>query len=256
MSEASADTKVSNEDLAVFYRIISEDLAVLTLLHDKEPTAELLQSLRTENFPSVLGFKLIYETGSQAMTLLQSALQAMPERMDIALLDSLAADYANIYLNYGIQVSPEESVWVDEENLACQDSMFQVRNWYEQYGLEAENWRVRPDDHLVLQLQFLSHLFSSGKNLEDLRNIAQFMDEHILRWIMPFAERVAGRCDTAYFAGLAMLTGCYCEELRDLISKLLDEPRPSTEEIEERMKPRHEVEEVPIKFMPGTGPAV
>ena len=32
------------------------------------------------------------------------------------------------------------------------------------------------------------------------------MDEHLLRWLPSFAQRVAVRCDTAYFAALALLT--------------------------------------------------
>ena len=73
---------------------------------------------------------------------------------------------------------------------------------------------------------------------------------------MSFAQRVASRCDTAYFAAAALLTGAYCEELRDLLAEVLDEPRPSVEEIDERMKPRHQTEAVPVSFMPGIGPAV
>ncbi len=120
----------------------------------------------------------------------------------------------------------------------------------------AKNWRLTPDDHLVLQLQFLSHLFNTQVNLEGLESIARFMDEHLLRWLMSFAERVALRCDTAYFAGVAMLTASYCEELRDLLAKVLDRPRPSAEEIEQRLNPVTKPEPVPVKFMPGIGPSV
>ena len=236
--------------------VIAEDVAMLMSLHDHEPSGNLLKVLREHHFPTGLGLKLMSDDGLQAIDLMQRALESLPEDIHESTLNDLAADYANIYLNYGIQVSPEESVWIDEENLACQDSMFQVRNWYEEFGLQAENWRIRPDDHLVLQLQFLSHLFKDNSDLLHLKKIAQFLDEHLLRWITRFAERTAARCNTAYFAGVAMLTACYLEELRDLLAKLLDEPRPSAEEIEDRMKPRHEVEEVPVKFMPGIGPAV
>lgn len=244
------------EALKTFSQVVADDLAMLTSLHDKEPDDLLLQALREEGFPQGLGLRLIGEGGSQALDLMKRALAALPEEIDESVLNELAADYANIYLNYGIHVSPEESVWIDEENLTCQDSMFQVRAWYEQYGLVAENWRIRPDDHLVLQLQFLAHLFSVVQTETDLDQAARFMDEHLLRWLSSFSERVAGRCDTPYFAGVALLTGTYCEELRDLLATILDESRPSPEEIEERMKPSRRPEEVPVSFMPGMGPVV
>ena len=239
-----------------FCQAVAEDLSALAVLHHEEPAAELLNALRQEGFPEGLGLQLQGEQGIQAADLMTRALSVLPEQLDQDILNELAADYASIYLNHGLQASPEESVWVDEENLAYQDSMFQVRDWYAKYGLGVEDWRIRPDDHLVLQLQFIAHLLSSEVSDTRLKEVAQFMDEHLLRWAMQFAERVAARCATPYFAGVCMLTASYCEELRDLIAEILDEPRPTAEEIEERMKPRHEPEPVPVKFMPGMGPAV
>jgi TorA maturation chaperone TorD len=48
-----------------------------------------------------------------------------------------------------------------------------------------------------------------------------------LRWIEEFAERVADRCSTRFYAGLALLTAAYLDELRDLLARLLDQPRPA-----------------------------
>lgn len=235
---------------------VATDLAMLATLHDKEPDARLLNALRKADFPHGLGLTLVGKSGLQSVDFMQRVVANLPTAFDSDTLNELAADYAGIYLNYAIHASAEESVWIDEENLACQGSMFQVRSWYEQYGLGVENWRLRPDDHLVLQLQFLSHLFAHTPTLAGLQEAARFMDEHLLRWLMSFAERVAARCSTAYFAAVAMLTGAYCEELRDLLAGVLAEPRPSADEIEARMKPRRQAEAVPVSFMPGMGPAV
>jgi len=58
----------------------------------------------------------------------------------------------------------------------------------------------------------------------------------VLRWLPLFSNRVAHRCATSFFAGIATLTAAYCEELRDLMAELLEEPRPTEEEVEQRMK--------------------
>ncbi len=255
-AETQHQPSLPSDSVQTFCDFIATDLAMLAALHDREPDAPFLQSLREAEFPNGLGLTLIGETGLQSMELMQRVVADLPESFDEARLNELAADYANIYLNYGIHASPEESVWIDDENLACQDSMFQVRSWYEQSGLSAENWRIRPDDHLVLQLQFLNHVFTHRQTVAGMQGAARFMDEHLLRWLMPFAERVASRCETAYFAAVAMLTAAYCDELRDLLSNILAEPRPTTEEIDERMRPRRQAEAVPVSFMPGMGPAV
>ncbi len=250
-------TPTQAETLRLFREHVAEDLELLAALHDREPDATILEGLRKLDFPGDLGLHLTSEKGLQAHQLMSQALAALPDHPEIQDLDELAADYANIYLNHGIQASPEESVWLDDDHLICQDSMFQVRSWMERYGLQAENWRIRPDDHLVYQLKFIAHLLS--REDEPLETTGRFMDEHLLRWIEDFAQRVVQRCDTPYFAGLALLTDAYCNELRDLIADITGQARPLPEEIEERMNDKavnQQPEEVPQAYVPGMGPAV
>jgi len=245
-----------SSQLSRFFNIVAEDLRMLSALHTREPDADLIRVLRDEQFPQGLGLKLTSELGRQACGVVADALKMLPDTPGQKVLDELAADYAGIYLNHRIQASAEESVWIDEENLTYQETMFQVREWYTRYGKSVPNWRIRPDDHLVFELEFIGLLLSAEVDRERLRETGRFMDEHLLRWLMDFAERVAARCDTPYFASIAMLTGVYCEELRDLIADVLDEPRPSKEEMDERMKPVRTAESVPVAFVPGIGPAV
>jgi TorA maturation chaperone TorD len=251
-------TPEQKQTLRLFREYAAEDLELLAALHDREPDAGILKGLNQLDFPWDLGLHLESEQGIHALQLMSQALTALPNPPDQNDLDELAADYASIYLNHNIQASPEESVWLDEDHLICQDSMFQVRNWLEKYGLQAENWRMRPDDHLVYQLKFIAHLLRRNDDL--LEKTACFMDEHLLRWIGDFSQRVLQRGATPYFAGLAMLTASYCEELRDLIALITAQPRPAPEDIEERMNSRTvtatRTNDQPPSYMPGIGPAV
>jgi len=233
---AATGATASSDPLATFSLAVAEDLSMLAALHDAEPNAALVEGLRKNDLTECFGLKLEGSEGHQALELMRQALQILPHRLDDAALNELAVDYASIYLNHGIQASPEESVWIDDDHLICQESMFQVREWYQRYGLAVPDWRKRPDDHLVTQLQFLSHLFSSNLPDTPLRDAARFMDDHLLRWLSLFSSRVAQRCATPFFAGAATLTAAYCEELRDLLAVLLEEPRPTTEEIDARMQ--------------------
>ncbi len=243
--------------LSTFRMRVAEDLNMLATLHDREPDTALLQELKKIDFPFCLTIIPKTGPGAEAMSLLQESLAKFSGDVDENTLDNLAADYASIYLNHNISASPEESVWIDEDSLVCQQSMFDVRSWYEAYGLEIPNWRQRPDDHLVYELQFISRLLDKDESLATLEQTATFMDEHLLRWLGNFGERVLGRCDTQYFAGVAALTAAYCEELRDILAEILSQPRASREEIEERIKPKQaQAEDTPVQFMPGMGPAV
>ncbi len=233
---------------------IGDDLHILAALHDRELGEELLSYLRQSGFPATLGLSNGSDRLREAAALFSEAIAGIGETPSARVLDELSADYAAIYLNHAYQVSPCESVWVDPEGLALQDATFQTRGWYRRFGLAVENWRVRSDDHLVAQLHFVGTLFHRPAEA-NLAEIARFMDEHLLRWLSSFACKVAQRCETQFYAGAALLTSAYCEDVRDFLAEIVGESRPSSEEIEKRMQPGQEIKAVPMVFHPGNGPS-
>lgn len=224
--------------LAHFRQGVAEDLQELAWLQDRELSYALVEELKQVNFPDNLGLSLQSSPSQEALDFMRKAVADLPVPIEKKGLDELAVDFASIYLNNNLHASPYESVWLTDEGLTRQEPMFQVRRWYEKYNLVAQNWRARPDDHLVLQLQFISHLISLDERLDSLKEASCFLDEHLLRWIKLFASRVASRCETPFYAGLVLLMAQYLDELRDLLAKIVNEPRPSAEEIEQRMKPK------------------
>ncbi|RKZ43723.1 MAG: dehydrogenase [Candidatus Parabeggiatoa sp. nov. 3] len=249
-------SEAENQKILHLWRsAVASDLRLLMRFHDRETDLEWLETLKEQDFPHNLGLKLQSEIGITCCDLMRQAIKALPTTIDSNYLENLAADFAAIYLNHRLQASPCESVWIDEEGLMHQEAMFQVRQWYQQYELAAENWRIRPDDHLVLQLAFIAHLFELDTKIETLQQAAQFLDEHLLRWINDFAKRVAAHCNTDYYAGINLLTAQYLEELRDILAELLAKPRPTAKEIEKRLRPQKTIEPVPMQYVPGTGPS-
>ena len=255
--EDSLEVVAPGEPLDRWREAIATDLCELAVLHDCELDADLVDALHSASFPRGLGLRLDGGPGRDAVDLLAAGLQALPLRPDQRTLDDLAADYAAIYLTYNLRASPFESVWTDPEALTLQESTFQVRDWYRRYGLVAEDWRLRADDHLVCQLQFVAHLLRVDEGQDEaLSAAARFLDEHLLRWVDGFAMRVVSRCATPFYAGLASLTAAYLHEFRDLLARLTREPRPTAEEIEERMCPKTALAvDVPVPHVPGAGPS-
>jgi TorA maturation chaperone TorD len=231
---------------------LAEDAAMLAALHDRELTAETIAALREVGFPANLG---LLPKGEQAQQAWRMMAAAMPCDADPATLDRLAVDYAAIYLTGAYGASPCESVWLDDDHLACQAPMFALRQLYAAAGLAAADWRKRPDDHLVLQLLYLAHALRRAEGPDDLRRLAAMLDEHLLRWLPDFAARVAERCELPFFAVLAGLTFLWCEQLRDLLAERLGEPRPTREAVAARLRPSQRTEAVPLAYMPGAAPS-
>lgn len=243
----------------------SDDAATLALLHDRELTPAVVAGLKTIGFPGNLGMIPRGEKSQQIFAVMQGVVAALPEVPDTAFMDNLAADFAAIYLTGALDASPFESFWISDDHLVCQEAMFDMRALYAADGLAVPDWRKRPDDHLVFQLQFLARRLerlATGTATDDVRTandqwraLATLMDHHLLRWLADFASRVSLRCDTEFYAALLLLTDTWCEQLRDLIALQLDEPRPSKEEIEAILRPHppDEVKPEPVRFMPGIG---
>lgn len=242
--------------LQEFRAAAAQDLLDLAALHDREVDAAALDRLRAAaGEGGLLRLRLVNEDSRAALSLFDEALRGLPAEIGGPLLDDLAADYADIYLTYGLRAAPNESVWLDEDNLAMQAPMFEVRELYQRHGLQVPDWRRRADDHLVHELQFLAHLLDPA-NGDTLGEAAAFLDEHLLLWLPDFSARVAQRCATPFYAGVAAVTAAYLDELRELLERVLGRPRTPREEVEERRRRARESESepAPTAFVPGSAP--
>lgn len=242
-----------SDRLEEFRRAVALDLMTLARLHDRELDASDVIALQQDRFPHSLAFRLLSTNANGIIDTLATAVR-QADASD-AVLDELAADYAAIYLNHTIGAAPYESVWLDDDGLAMQEPMFEVRAMFARYGLQAQDWRKRADDHLVHQIQFVALLFDN-RGLAELQDAADFLDDHTLRWLPDLAERVAARAATPFYASLAALTAVYLDELRDVLSEVLDRPRPTAEQVAERNKRVHEaVLPMPSSYVPGGSPS-
>ncbi len=246
---------ILNTDVGV---VLAEDVSTLAVLQDRELSPIVLAGLQELEFPHNLGLLPADDISRRAFSMMREVVASFPPAPDTAFMDELAADFAAIYLTGALGASPYESYWLSDDHLICQDAMFDMRALYAGAGLKVPNWRLRPDDHLVFQLQFLARLLAKAGKEDDWRSLAHFLDYHLLRWLPDFAGRVVNRCGTPFYAALALLTDVWCRQLRGLIERHLGEARLTAKEIEERLSSQRivEVKEVPIHFVPGgAGPS-
>lgn len=217
------------------FHAIGEDLGLLSVLHAAELEVKTIAELKALGFPNGLGLHLKSRRSVKTLKQLSKVVQRWPDKVEIDFLHNLDAEFTAIYLSAQIGVSPQESYWLDEEQLVMQKQMFQVRELYQVHGLRVDNWRLRADDHLVNELNFLTKILGEKIYQNKLEVAARFLDDHLLQWIDQFADIVAERSESAFYRGLALLTASYCNELRDLLELILDQPRPSPDQIKMRL---------------------
>lgn len=243
--------------LQCFGAVLAIDLDCLASLHDSEVTKEHLHRLSEFKFSENLALSIDDQALIEICQKMDVLVSQLSKTSDTSVLDLLAVEYAAIYLNYTYRASPLESVWMDDESLTYQDAMFNIRKIYQKHGLMVENWRLRSEDHLVCQIEFIAKMLrTEGLNEESLREIATFYDEHLFRWFRQFRETVSTRCENEFYGLAARLTEVYLEALRDCIAVIIEDERPTCEQVEAKLAGRDpDAMTYELKFVPGHSPS-
>lgn len=242
------DLRPLSDSAAEALSVAGDGLAILIRLFDREPDADLIAGLKEAEAGVFFAGLMPVGQGHEEAQAFQAALDALPPAPDDETLDDLAADYADCFLTHGYRLSPNGSVWLTEERLERQEPMFAVREWYAHYGLEVPDWRIRADDHLVHELQFVQHLLALGEAVTAV-DAANFMDRHVLPWVPEFGTRMQARCQTRLLSATGGLLSSYLLVLRALLAELTGvavavAPLPS-----DKPNPKAPQQEL---YMPGT----
>ena len=246
---------VSNQPGTSRFAPWAELLGPVIRLHDREADSALIEGLWQSGFADLLAAALAGTEGAEIAEGFRRVLAGFPRPVPAEVLDELAADFADAYLNHGFRAAPTGSVWMTEDHLERQEPMFAVRDWYAHYGLTVPDWRLRPDDHIAHELQFVAHLLSIGSE-DALVDAAVFLDDHVLPWVPDFCLRVASRARHPFHAGTCLITRALLAALRDDLILATDRPAQVHDHAwkAQEDRARRQVEaEADRPFVPGLG---
>jgi TorA maturation chaperone TorD len=129
---------------------------------------------------------------------------------------ALLVDYTRLFVGpTGALAQPYGSVWLEDASSLMRDSTVAVSALYDEGGFElAEDFRDLPD-HVAAELEFLYLLLfrraEAARNADPAagQRFAQtqrrFLDEHLGRWVTPFAAAIRDGAQTAFYRGLGEL---------------------------------------------------
>ncbi len=131
-------------------------------------------------------------------------------------IESLGWDHLRLFVGVGAVLAPPfESVYFNEQRLVFQAQTFQVREWYGRFGLELRKGRSEPDDHIGLELEFLSQLALHGVAATERQDeqalqsslISQraFLVEHPLAWAAHWCDLVELHAESDFYQGVVRL---------------------------------------------------
>lgn len=145
-------------------------------------------------------------------------------------LDKLKGEYTYLLLGPNkLPAPPWESVYLTEERTIFQESTLKVRQAYLNYQFLPANYPHEADDHLALELDFMSQLAKLAQerleegNIEEVKQLLSdqkaFLEDHLLVWIGDFAEQIQSSKTHFLYPQLAALT----EQVLKIDTAALDE---------------------------------
>lgn len=181
------------------------------------PEKEWLQSLIDEDLfaePPMGEGQAEIENG---MTLLQKWAQDNRTGINDKVYQELKLDYTRLFIGLGEPLAPPwESTYFSVDQLVFQEQTIQVRNWYRKFGLQTEKLHQEPDDHIGLELSFISFLSSQALEALEAGDEArfttliesqeEFLSEHTMRWALQWCKLVEQHAQTEFFRGMGLLT--------------------------------------------------
>ena len=135
-------------------------------------------------------------------------------------------DYLNLFTGTGNPLAPPyESVYRSKEHLMFDRQTSEVREFYMSYGWESKFKDKIPDDHLGIELLFLTLMIEKYLEFDDrvcekeMRNeIVRFIDQHMISWVPQWNEHVQKYSGTMGYKGIATLIHACIEDLLGLLS--------------------------------------
>lgn len=170
------------------------------------PSEELIHQLAAE--PTSLAFEILSETEEDVMgkmahfvKKLENKLNEEPAEGEPSFLEKIKSEYTKLLVGPGKMIAyPWESTYTGKETLLFQESTLRVRQFYRKYGYLPQAYPHVADDHISLELHFMTKL--SQRTLEafvqnDLATVHSllegqkvFLKYHLLNWIPQYAENM------------------------------------------------------------------
>jgi len=214
-----------NAEFITQTRYRQETYALFSRLFRQEITPDLLRRLRKmrSGIPDP-------EAAGKGYILLDRYLSSTEALEDDQVVLALSADYAGLFLNAGsCPVYPYESVYTSPGQLLMQEARDQVRRMYVACGLTLSDQFHEPEDHIALEMEFMSYLcFRSTVASEEgnaetvqvhLHSQREFLQNHLLLWAPRFCDDLVKNATTDFYRALGYLVRDFLQLEKALIAE-------------------------------------
>jgi anaerobic sulfite reductase subunit A len=145
----------------------------------------------------------------------------------------LAVEYAGLFLGvWRVPAHPSESAYFTQGQLIMQEPRDEVLKLYRSMGVDRSSEFKEPEDHIALELQFMTHLcektntflqngdFREAKKLLEVQR--DFLNEHLGKWVPKLSADILKSARRDFYKAVAKITEGYIEMDKKLVVELID----------------------------------
>lgn len=198
-------------------RLMGEALlfGMLGRLLNANPSRDWLEPLIENDLFDSAPFADEQEDVRQGLAILSQWAGSLRSKLSDAALRDLRADYAHLFVGDSPMLAPPwESVYFNEKRLTFQEETLDVHGWFERLGVRINTDSRDPDDHIAFELSFIAHCAErachasqdqGGEGFADLLDVQRgFLEKHLLRWGIKWADLAYEYARTDLYRGLAL----------------------------------------------------
>ena len=198
------------------------------------PTAEVITELKSKGrslaLLDMMGEVYSVMPGtSETIRLLKKTILTYGDSMD------LRVEYARLFIGpFHLPAPPYESVYRDGSgHLLMGQSTLEVRRSYREEGLDLSDTVRDLPDHVIAEMEFMSHLCETESCLRTanrseaemyLGKQENFLSEHLTKWIPGFTQAICSSTDVEFYRLLAQCANDFISLDHDYVRMLICEP--------------------------------
>jgi TorA maturation chaperone TorD len=213
----------------------------LTRMFERELGDDLIKELQA-NTGSLVNMAPMRELGNKRLNegldhldyYLKQSASTPPEKVKL----ELSVEYAGLFLSvWGRPAHPSESSYASGGKLIMQKERDEVMEIYKSVGLDKSKEFTEPDDHIAVELHFMSYLAGETfvaaqqkdlkKALELIEMQRKFLREHLGRWIGLLADDVVQQARVSFYKGIALLAAGFVDEDEKILADFVDDLKSS-----------------------------
>ncbi|GFO97388.1 anaerobic dehydrogenase-like protein [groundwater metagenome] len=193
------------------FRARANFYAFLSRMFVEEPPFEMAEDIAGGKFlfPQTSSYNKDFAEG---LSLLTNFARTDKDASDIH--EKLCREFTRLFVGPVPALFPYESRYIDGSMMAR--SLLKVKEEYRKAELKRAQGYHEPEDHIAMELGFMSNLCMNGAR-ESLKMQSDFLKDHLSKWAPAFCDELCEKSSNDFYRGIGKITKGFLISEKELL---------------------------------------